>query len=310
MCYNLFMSKNSIKFNNKGLLIGFTNKQLNVIYKIYADFFNKCGIKLEVLKIDEYVLCVENGKTNIDVSGYDFCIQLVKDQYISSLFEKKGKLCFNGYSQMCSSDDKFLTFVKLSENGIPLPKTLSGNTDFDGLKLPDYKRSQQFRDKVEIYLGYPFVAKPTFGYGGKGVAIVKNRKQFDELLDSVGQEPYLFQEFIPDNPGSDIRVMVVGGKVIFTIMRKNPNSFISNVSTGGTAVKYEATKEQKKIATKVAKILGLTHCGVDFFNTLDGRPLVCEVNANAGGIEINETLTGVNQAQKYVEYIINQVYKS
>jgi len=293
---------------NKGLLICFTNWQVNNAYKIYADYFAKYGIKLESLKIDEYVLCIDNGKPNINVDEYDFCIQLVKDQYISTLFEKKNKPCFNGFKEMTLSDDKFLTYVKLAENDIPLPKTISGNTDFDGLVLPEYKRSVAFRDKVENMLGYPFVAKPTFGYGGKGVVIIKNRLEFDNLLDSVGQEPYMFQEYIPDNPGSDIRIMVVGGKTIFSIMRKNPNSFISNVSSGGTAVKHEASKEQILVAEKVANILGLTHCGVDFFNTIDGRTLVCEVNANAGGIETNEELTGINQAGKFVEYIVNQVY--
>ena len=295
-------------FTKKGLLICFTNWQVNIAYKIYADYFKKYGIKLEALKIDEYVLAIENGKPSIDIDSYDFCVQLVKDQYISTLFEKKGKPCFNGYKEMTLSDDKFLTFVKLAENDIPLPKTISGNTDFDGLKISDYKRSEEFRNKVQNMLDYPFVAKPTFGYGGKGVSIIKDRKDFDKLLDNAGQEPYLFQEFIPDNPGSDIRVMVVGGKAIFSIMRKNPNSFISNVSSGGTAIKYEASNEQKQIAEKVAKILGLTHCGVDFFNTEDGRTLVCEVNANAGGIEVNEQLTGINQAEKFVDYIVKQVY--
>lgn len=296
------------KFTKKALLVCFTNWQVNTAYKIYANYLNKYGIELEACKIDEYVLCIENCKPNIDVDNYDFCIQLVKDQYISTLFEKKSKPCFNGYKEMTMSDDKFLTFVKLAENNIPLPKTISGNTDFDGLKLDEYKRSEEFRNKVEKYLNYPFVAKPTFGYGGKGVSIIKCRKDFDKLLDDAGQEPYLFQEFIPDNPGTDIRVMVVGGKAIFSIMRKNPNSFISNVSSGGIAVKHEASKEQKQISEKVAQILGLAHCGVDFFNTEDGRSLVCEVNANAGGIEINEQLTGINQAGKFVDYIVKQVY--
>ncbi len=297
----------------RGLLIDYTKWQNEYAYKMYYNiykvFFAKHNIKLDFLKLDEYVLCIENGKPNINVNDYDFCIMLVKDQYISTLFEKQGKPCFNGYKEMCSTDDKFLTYVKLAEHGIPLPKTLSGNTDFDGLKLPEYKRSENFRKKVEKILSYPFVAKPTFGYGGKGVVIINNRKEFDDLLDNIGQEAYLYQEFIPDNPGSDIRVMVVGGKVIFSIMRKNPNSFISNVSTGGSAVAYQASKEQKQIAQKVAKILGLSHCSVDFFNTVDGRPLICEVNANAGGIEIAEKLTGKNQAEKFVEFIVKKVYQ-
>lgn len=294
---------------NKGLLIGFTKWQTECAYNIFKQYFLNHNISLDLLKIDEYVLVIENGKPNFNVDEYDFCIMLVKDQYFSSLFKKKGKSCFNGYENMCLSDDKFLTYVKLAENNIPMPKTLSGNTDFDGLKLHDFKRSEEFKNKVEKNLNYPFVAKPTFGYGGKGVVIINNRKEFDNLIESIGQEPYMYQEFIPDNPGSDIRIMVVGGKVIFSIMRRNPNSFISNVSSGGNAIEYEATEEQKQIAIKVSKILGLNYCAVDFFNMKNKSSLVCEVNANAGGIEKNEELTGINQAEKFVEYILKNVYK-
>ena len=302
-----FAKMKTLNYTRKALLIGFTNRQTNDIFKIYQNYLKKANIELCLLKIDEYALCIKNGHPSIDVDKFDFCIQLVKDQYISTLFEKHKKPCFNDYQSMCLSDDKFLAYVKLAENDISLPKTISGNTDFDGLILPDYKRSNQFKDKIEKELKYPFVAKPTFGYGGKGVVIIRNREEFDNFIDGIGQAPYLYQEFIKDNPGTDIRVMVVGGKVIFSIMRQNPNSFISNVSSGGSAISFEATKEQKQIAVKVAKLLKLDCCAVDFFNTK--KPLVCEVNANAGGIETNEKLTGINQVKKFVDFILNKVYK-
>ena len=166
----------------KGLLIGFTKWQIECAYNIYKDYLSKKDIGLYLLKIYEYVICIENGKSSIDINKYDFCIMLVKDQYISTLFEKKNKFCFNAYDAMRSSDDKFLTYVKLAEKGLPLPKTLSGNTDFDGLKISDYKRSKEFKDKVEKTLNYPFVAKPTFGYGGKGVVIINKRFEIFEFI--------------------------------------------------------------------------------------------------------------------------------
>ena len=293
----------------RALLIGFTNWQTNTAFKIYQEYFKKAKVDLSLLKIDEYALCIENGRPSIDVEDYDFCIELVKDQYISTLFAKHNKPCFNGYQNMCFSDDKFLTYVKLAENNIPLPKTISGNTDFDGLKIPDYTRSENFKNRVEEALNYPFVAKPTFGYGGRGVCIIHNRKEFDKFIKEIGQEPYLYQEYIADNPGSDIRCVVVGYKVVFSLMRRNPNDFRSNVTSGGGKEVFDATVKQKRVAEKVAKLLGLSCCAVDFFNTEDKRPLLCEVNANPGGIETSEQITGINQAEKYVNFIINQVYK-
>lgn len=74
------------------------------------------------MKIDKYVICINNKNVNLDITQYDFCIQLVKDQNISSLFELQNKPCFNKYSSMVMSDDKFLTYVKLFSHNIPLQR--------------------------------------------------------------------------------------------------------------------------------------------------------------------------------------------
>lgn len=113
-------------YTKKALLIGFTNWQTTTAFNIYRHYLKKAKIELSLLKIDEYTLCVKDGFPSIDVEKYDFCIELVKDQYISTLFAKHNRPCFNDYHNMCLSDDKFLTYVKLAENDIPLPKTISG----------------------------------------------------------------------------------------------------------------------------------------------------------------------------------------
>ena len=108
--------------------------------------------------------------------------------------------------------------------------------------------------------------------------------------------------------GSDLRYIVVGGEVLFAIMRKNEKSFLSNITAGGSATKIDIEEKHKHQATKIAKILGLDYCSVDFFNTIDNEPLLCEVNANPGNIELNEKLTGVNQAEAFTRYIVKEVY--
>ena len=292
----------------KGLLIGFTKWQSTKAYPIFEKFFKQHNVELDFLKIDEYAMCIGNGKVNLDLSQYDFCIQLVKDQYISSLFEAMNKPCFNKYSSMAMSDDKFLTYVKLFSHNIQLPKTLSGNTDFDGLQIEDYQRSELFVDRVIKELEFPFVAKPTFGYGGRGVKSIKNRYDLEQLLKEQGQKAYIFQEFVYDNVGNNIRVVVVGGKAIYSVLRKDTVNLKNNTVGRDYEEKFVATKEQITIAEKVSQILDLDYCAIDFFDTVDKRPLVCEVNANPGGIEDYEKITGVNQAEKLVEFIVKKLY--
>ena len=61
----------------KGLLIGFTKWQSTKAYPIFEKFFKQHNVELDFLKIDEYAMCIGNGKVNLDLSQYDFCIQLV-----------------------------------------------------------------------------------------------------------------------------------------------------------------------------------------------------------------------------------------
>ena len=243
--------------NKKGLLVGFTKWQTTVAYPMFKRFFSEYGIDLDFQRLDEYVLSIERNKINLDLKQYDFYIQLVKDQYLSSIFESLNIPCFNKYSSMASSDDKFLTYVKLYLHDIPLPKTLSGNTDFDGLQIADYNRSDLFIEKVEKELNYPFVAKPTFGYGGRGVKTLKNREELKQLLVSQGQNAYIFQEFIYDNVGNNIRVLVVGGKAIYSLLRKDTVNLKDNTVGKDDEEKFTASAEQIGIAEKIAKILDL-----------------------------------------------------
>ncbi len=76
----------------KVILIGFTKWQTECAYQLYKKSFAKYDVKLDLLKIDEYVLAIEKGKPSINVDNYDFSVMLVKDQYISTLFPKKPNL--------------------------------------------------------------------------------------------------------------------------------------------------------------------------------------------------------------------------
>ncbi len=114
----------------------------------------------------------------------------------------------------------------------------------------------------------------------------KNRNELEQLLQEQCQNAYIFQEFVYDNVGNNIRLVVVGGKVIYSVLRKDTVNLKDNMVGKDDEDIFVATKEQVEIAEKIAKILDLDYCAIDFFDTIDNKPLVCEVNANPGGIDI------------------------
>ena len=79
----------------------------------------------------------------------------------------------------------------------------------------------------------------------------------------------------------DIRVYVLGDKVLGCVKRISDSSFKSNYSLGGRVEKYELTDSIKEISLSAAKAIGLEFCGIDLLFTKDSFT-VCEVNGNAG----------------------------
>ena len=110
------------------------------------------------------------------------------------------------------------------------------------------------------------------------------------------------QKFVKSSRGRDIRVNVVGGKVVCAMERHSENGdFRSNVTLGGSAKACSLSKEQKDIAARACRALGLDFAGVDVLFGENG-PLICEVNSNP---HFKSTLdaTGIDLAGVIMKYI-------
>lgn len=78
------------------------------------------------------------------------------------------------------------------------------------------------------------------------------------------------------------------------------DDFRSNLHKGGEGTSIKLTPEERHIAVKAAKAMGLHIAGVDLMRS-DKGPLVLEVNASPGfGIE---KVTGRDVASKIIEYV-------
>ena len=230
---------------------------------------------------------------------------LDKDKYVLKGLDKLGLPLFNGMEGVLDCDDKMLTYLSLEGTGIPMPKTLAGLCCFS-FKEEIKEGSLQ---RIEKELSYPIVVKESFGSLGQGVYLVKDRIDLLDLMNKLKCRPHLFQEYISDSYGKDVRVIVVGNKVLGGMLRTSNGDFRSNLGAGGKGDKYELSVEMKEVALKVAFALKLDYCGIDFLLKKDGNFVLCEVNSNAffSGFE---KVTGVNVAKEYAEYIIKKLQKN
>lgn len=258
------------------------------------------GVKVDILRNNLFASGVFSGGAYSDLD-YDFCLYLDKDKYVSQLLQRSMPV-FNNAAAIEICDDKMQTHIALSNNGIPMPDTLPGLLCYDA----SADITDDLLDCVQARLGLPVVVKLSYGSTGNGVFLANDRAELKALCEKVKLHPHLFQKFIAQSRGRDIRVIVIGGKCVGAICRTSDTDFRSNAGLGGRAEACVLSGEIASIAERTAKLLKLDYCGIDFLP--DPTPLVCEVNSNAF-FDAFESATKINVAGLYVEHILNKIGK-
>ena len=124
-------------------------------------------------------------------------------------------------------------------------------------------------------------------------------------MNNVQGKPVVFQEYVENTKGRDVRLQVVGDKVIAGMYRYSYDDFRANVSIGGHMKEYTPSQEECTLAVRAAMAVGADFAGVDLLFGEQGM-LVCEVNSNAHFKNIFDC-TGVNTAEKIMEFIVGRI---
>ena len=240
---------------------------------------------------------VRNGE--IVTEKYDYCVFLDKDKVAARLLEKSGLRLFNSAQAIEVCDDKMLTHIALADSGIPMPDCIYAPLCYTQTQQPD----GLFLKKVENALDFPLVAKTNYGSLGAGVELIENEAQLLDYESKNILKPHFYQQFIDCGAGEDIRVIVVGGKYLCAMQRRNEKDFRSNIELGGKGTAYDADKNLINLCEKVAALLKLDYCGIDILTDRAGKRYVCEVNSNAF-FAAAERVCGVNVALTYAQYLV------
>ncbi len=258
------------------------------------------GVKTQTVKSDGLLVKIEKDNLTTIMPKCDFVLFFDKDVHLSHSLEKLGYKLINNARAIENCDDKMRTYLELAGCGVKLPKTISSPLMYvDG-------SGKDFVFRVEKELKFPIVVKEVYGSLGKEVYLAKDEQSLQELNERLKKVPHVYQEFVGKG-GEDIRVIVIGGKAICAMKRKNQNDFRSNIELGGVGESYPLNSRITEICERVAKRLNLDYCGVDLL--IDGEDFVVgEVNSNAffGGME---TCTGVNVAKIFAEHVVSALQK-
>ncbi len=254
------------------------------------------GAEAEVVKNGTFLCDVRENRITCR-EKYDFCVYLDKDKYLPRMLEKCGMRLFNGARAVELCDDKMLTYIALAGGGVNVPDTLAAPLCY----YADTQIPAGYAEEIGKRLGYPLVVKKSFGSWGMDVRLASDEKELAAAAEKYRMFPHLYQKRVGVS-GEDYRVLVVGGRTIACMKRKNEKDFRSNIEAGGKGSVAQLPESFLKTAKRCAEILGLDYCGVDLLDE-GGEPYVCEVNSNALFNEA-ERVTGVNVAGAYAEYIL------
>lgn len=211
-------------------------------------------------------------------------------------FESMGVYTINSSAAITQSRDKLYSLQLMLKSGIGIPTTGFANSPIDT------------SDLIDMVDGAPLIVKLLEGTQGRGVVLAETRKAAESVINAFKSlnANLLVQEFIKEANGKDLRCFVINGKVVASIQRTAaPGEFRANIHQGGSASVVKITPEERKLAIKAAKCMGLKVAGVDIIRSSKG-PLLLEVNSSPG-LEGIENATGKDIAGQIIASIENKL---
>jgi alpha-L-glutamate ligases, RimK family len=265
----------------------------------------KRGHEVSIIKYRDCYASIEQNNPTVsyrgeDLSKFDAIIPRIASNMtrygtaIVRQLEMQGVYTISSSLAINRSRDKLRSLQLLAKAGVGIPKTIVS------------RNSADIDDLLDKLGDMPVIIKLARGTHGNGVVLAETKKAAKSVLQAFyltneDGTNILLQEFVKESAGTDIRVFVVGGRVVASMMRQSlDDDFRSNLHKGGEGTKIKLTEEERKMAIKAAKAMGLNVAGVDLMRSARG-PLILEVNASPGfGIE---KVTGRDVASPIIEYI-------
>lgn len=282
-----------------------SNGTANYSTKRLKDVASSRGHDVSVIKYRECYASIERNNPTVsyrgeDLQKYDVIIPRIASHMtkygtaIVRQLEMQGVYTLSSSIAINRSRDKLRSMQLLAKAGVDIPKTVFS------------RNSTDIVDLIDKLGGTPVIIKLAKGTHGNGVVLAESKKAAKSVLQAFYLSNYdgtnvLLQEYIKESAGTDIRAFVVGGRVVASMKRQSlDDDFRSNLHKGGEGMAIKLTPEERKMATRAAKAMGLNVAGVDLMRSSRG-PLILEVNASPGfGIE---KVTGRDVATPIIEYI-------
>ena len=255
-----------------------------------VNYAKSIGVTLKVIIREKLNFSMINSKLcpvydGFVIDGPNFVINRCIDPFTAECFEFSGATVHNSANVCRICNDKRLTHAYFTRFGIQMADSIFINPAYDS-PSPE---------------SYPVIIKSASGHGGSEVFMVNDRDELEARMKQLAS-PCLIQKPV-SKLGRDLRVYVMGGKIICSVLRSCDKDFRSNFSLGGNAELYTMTKEQKDLVYKVVKCLPFTFGGIDFI--FDGDKMLLNEIEDIVGSRMIYSLTDMPVHEMLIDQIVN-----
>lgn len=194
----------------------------------------------------------------------------------------------NGAQGISASRNTMRCLQLLAGCGIGVPATVMASDP------------SRLRDLVRHVGGLPVLLKLLSQAERTGLMVCETLPSLEAALETIRRlgQNIVVQQYVRAR-GRDLRVLVVGGRVVAALRRRpRPGRLARTLARGARFEACTLAPAQARLAVETARVVGLEVCAVDMLD-VRGGPLVFEVNSSPG-IREAEELCGVDVAAAIV----------
>lgn len=248
-------------------------------------FINELIVEAREQQIELTLKLQHEIEINSNTPNIDFVWNRTRDEKVAHYFEKHHIRVFNSSFVNKLANNKWLSYLFAKEMGIPC--------------IPTWREMPQ-------NVQFPVVVKSVSGHGGREVAICHSYEEVNHYIKLFGLNTSIIQPYIKSN-SQDIRIWVLGDRILGSVVRTGNNSFKSNYTLGGSIARFNIPIELSNIIQSIVKKIKSDYIGIDFIPTIDGQFYLNELEDPVGArsfynlYETNLSKTLITYIRKSVE---------
>ncbi len=285
--------------------------------KRYIEFYIEEGklqdIQIEVILVEKLEFGVRNNTwyfnyENSEINHPDFAICRTIYPLLNQQLEYMGIKVFNNSKVAEICNDKARTYQYVAQLGIDMVDSA-------------FVKSYMTADAMN-HIHKTSVIKAVAGHGGTQVFLLKPipgkgeaedftngpisntthvEQDTNKILNSLNQSDVVLQP-LTGSRHQDLRVYVIGKKIIAAILRTAKDGFKSNFSLGGNVREYQLSKEDTTIVEKIISLFDFGLVGIDFIIGDKGELIFNEIEDVVGARMLYQC-TDINLVRLYLDYI-------